>query len=121
MSHEYMSLRDGSYFRKNDFLSEPRIGLGLNVDNFETCNTLGTSRKRQDCVDYWVLANFPLGSHSTLTSIYLSVLCKTDDKVIQDLKILEEVGVYVPLFMCKGHSTICCGRQSRCSQPCWFC
>lgn len=52
----------------------------------------------------------PPGSHSSLSSIYLlTILCKSDDvktygydqvfePLLQDLKILEEQGVYVPLL-----------------------
>lgn len=80
------------------------------MDDFETYNPLGTSRKKHKlCAVYWVLANLPAGSHSTLSSIYLAILCKTDDvktygydkcfePLVQDLKTLEELGVYVPLL-----------------------
>ena len=58
---------------------------------------------------YWVLGNLPPGSHSSLSSIFLAVLCKSVDvkiygydKVLklflQDLKTLEDLGVYVPLL-----------------------
>lgn len=52
------------------------------------------------------MGNLPPGSHSALTSIYLAVLCKSDDTkafgfvkvlepLIQDLTILEKHGVFV--------------------------
>ena len=61
------------------------------------------------CAVYWVLGNLRPGSHSSLSSIYLAVLCKTDhvkiygydrilEPLLQDLKTLEELGVYVPLL-----------------------
>lgn len=111
-SYLYKSSRDGSVFKENGFLTgeNPRIILNFYVDDFETCNPLGTSRKvHKLCAVYWVLANLPPGSHSSLSSIYLAVLCKTDDvktysydkifePLLQDLKILEDLGVYIPLL-----------------------
>ena len=112
VSFKYRSSRDGSLFKENSFFSgeKPRIILTFYVDDFETCNPLGTSRKKHKlCAVYWVLANLPPGCHSSLSSIYLSVLCKSDDvktygydkvfePLLQDLKTLEELGVYVPLL-----------------------
>ena len=112
VTHQYRSSRDGSLFKENCFFAggKPRIILNFYVDDFETCNPLGTSRKKHKlCAVYWVLANLPPGCHSALSSIYLSVLCKSDDvntygydkifePLLQDLKTLEELGVYVPLL-----------------------
>lgn len=109
-SYQYKSSRDGSLFKENIFFTgeKPRIILNLYVDDFETCNPLGTSRKiHKRCAVYWILANLPPGSHSSLSSIYLAALCKSDDvktygfdkvfePLVQDLKTLEELGVYVP-------------------------
>lgn len=111
-SYEYRSPKDGWHFKKNCFLNddELRISLCLYVDDFETCNPLGTSKKKHKlCGVYWILGNLPPGSHSSLSSIYLAVLCKSDDvktygfdKVLEpllnDLKTLEDYGVYVPLL-----------------------
>lgn len=108
-TQEYRSIRDGSYFKENPFLSddELKICLTLYIDEFELCNPLGTSRKKHKlCSIYWILNNFRPGSHSALTSIYLAVLCKSNDvktygygnilePLIQDLVTLEEHGVYV--------------------------
>lgn len=105
-------MKDGCLFKENNFLVErgPRIILTFYGDDFENCNPLGTSRKKHKlCGVYWVLANLTLESHSLLSSIYLSVLCKTDDvkcygfdkilePLIQDLKYLEEHGIYIPLL-----------------------
>ena len=46
---EYRTARDGQYFKQNHFLSSEglRIALNLYVDDFEICNPLGTSRKKQ--------------------------------------------------------------------------
>ncbi|KAL7877515.1 hypothetical protein SRHO_G00041580 [Serrasalmus rhombeus] len=109
-SYEFRSPEDGWHFRENGFLNadELRISLRLYVDDFETCNPLGTSRKKhQLCGVYWILSNLPPGSHSSLSYIYLAVLCKSRDvksygydkvlePLLQDLKTLEDQGVYVP-------------------------
>lgn len=106
---EYRTVRDGEYYKQNPLLSGEglRIAVHLYVDDFEICNPLGTSRKKHKlCGVYWVLGNLPPGSHSTLTSIYLAVLCKSDDvkaygygkvlePLLQDLSILEQHGVFI--------------------------
>ncbi|XP_035848765.1 uncharacterized protein LOC118493311 [Sander lucioperca] len=106
---EYRTIRDGEYYKQNHFLSAEglRIAVNLYVDDFEICNPLGTSRKKHKlCGVYWVLGNLPPGSHSTLTSIYLAVLCKSDDvkaygyekvlePLLQDLGTLEQHGVFI--------------------------
>ncbi|KAL4006537.1 all-trans-retinol 3,4-desaturase [Sarotherodon galilaeus] len=108
-SQEYRTVRDGEYYKQNSFFcgEELRIAVNLYIDDFEICNPLGTSRKKHKlCGVYWVLGNLPPGSHSALTSIYLAVLCKSDDTkafgfvkvlepLIQDLTILEKHGVFV--------------------------
>lgn len=105
---EYRTVRDGEYYKQNPLLSGEglRIAVNLYVDDFEICNPLGTSRKKHKlCGVYWVLDNLPPGSHSTLTSIYLAVLCKSDDvkaygygkvlePLLQDLSILEQQCLY---------------------------
>ena len=75
LTHQYRSSRDGSLFKENCLFAgeKPRIILNLYVDDFETCNPLGTSRKKHKlCAVYWVLANLPPGSHSCFV-IYLLV------------------------------------------------
>ena len=84
-----------------------RIALNLYVDDFEICNPLGTSRKKHKlCAVYWVLGNLPPGSTSRLTSIYLALLCKSDDlkvygydkvfePLLQELKTLEQHSVFL--------------------------
>lgn len=111
LSHlqEYHTIRDGEYYKQNSFLSSEgfRIAVHLYIDDFEICNPLGTSRKKHKlCGVYWVLGNLPPGSHSKLSSIYLAVLCKSDDAkaygyqkvlepLLQDLSILEQHGVFI--------------------------
>ncbi|KAG9264843.1 hypothetical protein AMEX_G21178 [Astyanax mexicanus] len=110
--HDHLDYRfseDGQYFKNNDFLSgeELRIAVCLYVDDFELCNPLGTSRKTHKlCAVYWVLGNLIPGSNSTLDSIYLALLCKSEDvktygyhkifePLLQDLVTLEQQGVFV--------------------------
>lgn len=111
-SFEFRSHEDGWHFKENSFLNaeELRISLRLYVDDFENCNPFGTSRKKRKlCGVYWVLANLPPGSHSSLSSIFLAILCKSVDvkiygydkvlePLLQDIKTLEDHGVYVPLL-----------------------
>ena len=58
------------------------------------------------CAVYWVLGNLPPGSTSRLTSIYLALLCKSDDlkvygydkvfePLLQELKTLEQHSVFL--------------------------
>ena len=73
----------------------------------EVCNPLGTSQKiHKLCAVYWILGNVPPSSHSFLASIYLALLCKSDDvktygyrkicePLLQDLVTLEQQGVFV--------------------------
>lgn len=84
--------------------------LTLYIDNFELCNPLSTSRRKHKlCGIYWTLSNLPPGSHSALFAIYLAILCKSDnvrkygyDNVLhpplQDVKTLEQEGIFVPLL-----------------------
>ncbi len=108
-NQQYHSVRDGVYFKENPFLSgdDLRICLTLYIDDFELCNPLGTSRKKHKlCSVYWILNNLPPGSHSALSSIYLTLLCKSDDvklygygkvlePLLKDLCVLEEHGVFI--------------------------
>lgn len=108
----YKSFQDGSHFKGNGFLSggKLRILLTLYIDDFEVCSPLGTAHwKHKLCGIYWTLSNLPPGSHSALSSIYLAVLCKSDDAkkysydrvlhpLLQDVKTLEQDGIFVPLL-----------------------
>lgn len=104
----YSSFQDGEYFKENKLLTEELgIALGLYIDDFEVCNPLGTSKKKHKvCGIYWVLSNIPLKFRSTLSSIYLAILCKTVhlkqygygkvlEPLIRDLEHLETIGVFV--------------------------
>ncbi|XP_030596339.1 uncharacterized protein LOC115787699 [Archocentrus centrarchus] len=121
-SYEFKSPEDGKYLIENGLLNadEIRISIRLYVDEFEICNPLGTSRKKQKlCGVYWVLGNLPPGSHSALSSIYLAVLFKSVDAkvygfeqvlqpLLQDLKTLETYGVFVPLLGTSFKGTVQC-------------
>lgn len=110
--HTYRSYQDGSYFRENAFLSgnELRILVNLYGDDFEVCNPLNTSRRKHKlCGIYWTVSNMPPGSNSSLHSIYLAILCKSDDvkaygldrilhPLLQDVKTLEQDGIFIPLL-----------------------
>lgn len=106
----YRSLHDGLHLSNNCFFSdeEVKLPLILYIDDFEVCNPLGTSRKKHKVTAvYWVFADIPATLRSTLTSIYLAILCKADDvkhygyptvlePLLRDLKCLEDDGVFVP-------------------------
>lgn len=110
MQQEYRSFQDGEFFKQNQFLSadELRITVMLYTDEFEVCNPLGTSKKKHKlCAVYWILSNLSQDQHSSLSSIYLAILCKSSyvkeygyEKVLEpllcDLAVLEEHGVFVP-------------------------
>lgn len=78
----YTSFQDGENYKTNSFLAGDalRIFIKLYIDDFEVCNPLGTShKKRKLCGVYWVLDDLPTGSHSALSSIYLAIVCKSED------------------------------------------
>lgn len=82
----------------------------LYVDDFEIANPLRTSKKiHKVCAVSWTLANIPVKYRSVLHSNQLALLCDSEDvrqfgceKVftppLNDLKALEEVGVYTEAF-----------------------
>ncbi|XP_041949691.1 uncharacterized protein LOC121709989 isoform X3 [Alosa sapidissima] len=119
---QYKSFRDGTNFKNNELLSEnnPAISLILYVDDFEVCNPLGTSRKKHKVTAvYWVLANVPPLLRSSLTSIYLAILCKAEDlkrfgysavlqPLLKDLASLEEEGLYIPSLGINVKGTVYC-------------
>lgn len=106
---QYKTTFDGSYFKENPLLTgeDQTISLGLYIDDFEVCNPLGTSRKKHKlCAIYWVIANLPVKYRSSLSSIYLALLCKSVDTktfgfdrlvepLLRDLQLLENEGIYI--------------------------
>lgn len=100
---------DGEFFRNNTLLSaDCAISLNLYGDEYEVCNPIGTSRRKHKiCGFYWTLGNLIPGCQSSLSSIYLALLVKSDDlkaygyetvlePLISDLISLEEHGVFLP-------------------------
>lgn len=83
------------------------ISLALYIDDFEVCNPLGTSRKKHKlCALYLVITNLPVKYRSSLSSIYLALLCKSDDAktfgydrivepLLTALQLLENQGIYI--------------------------
>lgn len=119
-SGHFTSCLDGDYFKRNQILSHEDVSLcnTLYIDDFEICNPLGTSRKKHKvCGVYWVLANLPRKYKSSLSSIYLALLCKTEhikiygynsvlEPLIKDIQYLETVGVFVEKLACNVKGTI---------------
>ncbi|CAL9691333.1 unnamed protein product [Knipowitschia caucasica] len=109
VSSAYKSFNDGSLLKENAFLCEDELKLPLilYIDDFEVCNPLGTSRKKHKVTAvYWVFADIPATLRSTLTSIYLNILCKANDvkqfgyakvldPLLKDLKSFEDDGIFV--------------------------
>lgn len=110
---------DGEFFRNNTLLSkECAISLNLYIDEFEIC--IGTSRRKHKiCALYWTLGNLFPGCQSSLSSIHLAILVKSDDlkvygyeavlePLISDLISLEQHGVFLPkLGKCQGNNPVC--------------
>lgn len=106
----FKSIFDGKCYKLNDFYAgeETKLSIILDVDDFEVCNPLGTSRKKYKITAiYWVLANLPCELQSELTSIHLSLLCRAVDvkqfeckivlePLLKDLVTLEQEGVFIP-------------------------
>lgn len=106
---EYRCYQDGCHFKNNEFLAgeELRLSLCLYIDDFEICNPLGTSRKKHKlCGVYWILGNLLPVCQSSLNSIYLALLCKSEDvktfgykkifePFLRDLVTLEQQGVFI--------------------------
>nr|XP_055032090.1 uncharacterized protein LOC129420928 isoform X1 [Misgurnus anguillicaudatus] len=148
-SGRYSSYRDGTHYRNNSFFAEKdyKICLNLYIDDFEVANPLGTSRKKHKlCAVYWVLANLPAKNVSSLHTIQLALLCKTNvvrqhgyskilHPLIEDLKCLEQQGVFVEqLGSCVrgsvlhvladnlgAHSLAGFQESFRVNHPCRFC
>ncbi|XP_042084783.1 uncharacterized protein LOC102293912 isoform X2 [Haplochromis burtoni] len=117
---QYRAFCDGIYYKTNELFSgeDPTIAIILYIDDFEICNPLGTSRKKHKVTAvYWVIADIPAQLRSSLTSIFLAILCKADDvkrfgystvlePLLKDLVSLEEEGLYVPALGRKVKGTV---------------
>lgn len=81
-SREWKIFVTDFFFKGNSFLSEGELKVlpNLYVADFEICKPLGTSRKKHKiCAVYWNLNNLPPRCHSSLSSIYLALLCRSED------------------------------------------
>lgn len=106
---EFASYVDGSYYQGNALFAEGgvKFSLILYVNDLEIANPLGTSRGYYKmCAVYWSLANLPVKYRSALHTIQLAMLCNSKDvqrfgyakvfaPLLNDLKILEQDGVYI--------------------------
>ena len=78
----YNSFRDGQYYKVNKPFQDQEfhLSLGLYIDDFETANPLGTSRKKNKITAvYWVILNWPQQFRSSLNAIQLALLGRSDD------------------------------------------
>ncbi len=118
---QYRSFRDSAIYRGSDFYSEEqRICIFLYVDDFEVCNPLGTSRRKHKITAvYWILGNIQSCFRSTLTSVYLALLCKANDikrfgyaevlkPLLDDIAILEQDGILIPVLGKTVKGTVYC-------------
>lgn len=111
LSHQkYVSFQDGEHYKNNLFFSAGKLrnSLCLYIDDFEVCNPLGTPRKKHNLsAVYWILGNLPPGSSSTLSSIYLALLCKSEyvkeygykkifEPLLHNIVTLEQQGLFFP-------------------------
>lgn len=106
---EFASHVDGSYYQGNILFAEGgvKFALILYADDLEIACPLGTSRGYYKmCAVYWSLANLPVKYRSALQTIQLAMLCNSKDvqrfgyakvfaPLLNDLKILEQDGVYI--------------------------
>lgn len=120
-STQFRSFHDGAIYKASDFYSEERrISIFLYSDDFEVCNPLGTSRKKHKITSvYWILADIPSCYRSTLTSVYLALLCKADDikrfgysevlkPLLEDIAKLEQDGILLPKLGKTVKGTVFC-------------
>ena len=103
----YNSFRDGQYYKVNNPSQELHLSIGLYLDDLETSDPLGTSRKKNKITAvYWVILNWPPQFRSNLNAIQLALLGRSDDvkefgfetffcRLLSDLKVLETEGIFV--------------------------
>lgn len=108
-SRGFSSYKDGTHYKNNSFFADDcRISLNLYIDDFEVANPLGTSRKKTQNVCHLLgsCETYQQNTHHSLHTIQLALLSKTNlvkqhgyskilHPLIEDLKCLEEQGVYV--------------------------
>lgn len=103
----FFDYNDGSVYKKNIFFSSSpkKLEIILFQDAFETCNPLGSSKKKHKLVGvYMLIGNLNIKYRTQIQNIQLVLLCKEKfvklfgiDKIfqplIEDLIILEKEGV----------------------------
>lgn len=85
------------------------------------------------CAVYWVIGNLPIKYRSALSSIYLAVLCKSDDlknfghdivldPLLKDIQVLEKQGVFIQRLGAnvKGTVLFVSAAELRSTFSCWF-
>lgn len=111
----FADLTDGQKHRASNFFQQNNIlQIILYQDAFEVCNPLGSSRIKHKVVGiYMVLGNLPPWQRSKTDQIQLVSLCYEKDikyygwsiilkNIIDDLKVLETVGIQVNNITFKG-------------------
>lgn len=118
----FQSFRDGQYFQSNELFREEEssFALAFYIDDFEICNPLGTSRnKHKVTAVYWVPLNLPAKFRSSLSSIQLAALGRSEDvkhygferffaPLLRDISVLEKDGIYVEAKRHNVKGTIFC-------------
>lgn len=119
---QYTSTRSGQHNKANQLLGVQSdcLSVGIYIDDFEVCNPLGTSKKiHKITAVYWVLLNLPAKFRSTLPSIQLALLGKSNDvkkfgfdkffdPLLKDMKDLEQQGVFVEALNAHLRGTVFC-------------
>lgn len=106
--------KDGFYFKEHQFWNSEKLALEILLyqDSFEVVNPLGSARNKHKILAlYFALGNLHFYNRSKINAMQLVLLCKEKDfkyfgqklvfqPLIDDLKILETSGIYVPII---GH------------------
>ncbi len=116
----YKDFSDGSYCRGHPLFSKhSSLQIQLYYDDFETCNPLGSKHgiHKIGCL-YFILRNLPPKFNSAVLNIHLVSLFHSQDvkkygfdailaPLINDVKILENEGIYLPISSEKVYGSIC--------------
>ncbi|XP_067217409.1 uncharacterized protein [Linepithema humile] len=108
----FKDFTDGSAFRTSKFFKENPNGLRLILyqDGFKVVTPIGPAKGHHELVGvYLAIGNLPDYVRFQKNSIYLVALCKKKNfdhqavygEIVEDLKIIESVGINVP-----GHDTV---------------
>lgn len=112
----YRDITDGAVFKNNNFFktNPDALRLILYADAFETCNPLGSAKKKHKLLAvYMMLGNVQPYARSKIDQFQLVLLCKEKhvssfginkifELVIHDLKILETEGINFSSKCVKG-------------------